>query len=71
MRCLLAYCTLSLALAIGTTSCAHQQLSKKHAAEVAATAAVIGGIVLLAATEQCGNCNIGIESPAATALPPR
>jgi hypothetical protein len=70
MRYLIAYCTLSLALAIALTSCAHRQLTKGHVAEVAATAAVIAGIVVLAANAQCANCNIGIE-PAVAALPPR
>ena len=71
MKHLITYCSLSLALAIATTSCAHRQLSSKHAVEIAATAAVVAGIVVLAANAQCANCNIGIEPAAAAALPPR
>ena len=70
MKYLITYCTLSLAFAIALTSCAHRQLTKGHVTEIAATAAVIAGIVVLAANQQCGNCNIGgVEQPAA--LPPR
>ena len=72
MKCLISYCILSLTLAIATTSCAHGQVSKKTAIEVAGTAALIAGIVALAASQNCGNCNIGgTDTPAATALPPR
>jgi hypothetical protein len=72
MKVLISYCILSLALAIGTTACAHSQVSKQTAIEVAGTAALIAGIVALAATQNCGNCNIGgTETAAATALPPR
>jgi hypothetical protein len=71
MKRFIALVSLSFALAIGTTSCAHQQFSKRHAVEVAGTAAVIAGMVLLASQAQCGNCNIGGETPTATALAPR
>ena len=72
MKCLISYCILSLTLAIGTTACAHRQITKQHAIEVAASAALITGIVVLAASQNCGNCNIGgVEAPAAAALPPR
>ena len=72
MKRLVALVSLSLALAIGTTSCAHRQLTTRTVAETAATAAVIAGLVILAANASCANCNVGIESPhAATALPPR
>ena len=73
MKRLIALVSLSTVLAIGTTSCAHQKLSKTTAVEVAATAAVIAGIVVLSSQAQCGNCNIGPggESPAATAIAPR
>jgi hypothetical protein len=67
----IALVSLSAALAIGTTSCAHQQLTKARAIEATAAAAVIAGMVILASQAQCGNCNIGGETPAATALPPR
>ena len=70
MKRLIAIVSLSLALAIGTTSCAHHQLTKSRAVQTAATAAVIAGMVVLATQAQCGNCNIGIEDPH-SALPPR
>jgi hypothetical protein len=70
MKRLITLVSLSCALAIGTTSCAHQQLSKRHAVEIAGTAAVIAGMVILASQAQCGNCNAGIEDPHG-ALPPR
>jgi hypothetical protein len=63
--------SLSTFLAIGMTSCAHQQLTKRHAVEGAATAAVIAGMIILAANANCGNCNIGIDNPAQSALPPQ
>lgn len=71
MKRFIALVTLSTALAIGTTSCAHHQLTKGRAAEAVATAAVIAGIVVLAAQANCANCNIGIEDPNTAALPPR
>jgi hypothetical protein len=71
MKRLIAMVSLSTALAIGTTACAHQQLTNRRIAEGAATAAVIAGLVLLASQAQCGNCNIGVEDPAQTALPPQ
>lgn len=72
MKRFITLVSLTTALAIGTTSCAHHQLTKTHAIEVAATAAVIAGIVVLSSQAQCGNCNIGgTDAPAATALPPR
>ena len=49
MKRFISLVSLSTALAIGTTSCAHHQLSKRRVAEGAATAAVIAGLVLLAA----------------------
>jgi hypothetical protein len=64
MKRLIAIASLSTALAIGTTACAHKQLTKTHAVEVAATAAVIAGIVILSSQAQCGNCNIGGVEPA-------
>jgi hypothetical protein len=69
MKRFIVLVTLSLSLAIGTTSCAHQQLTKRHAVETAATAAVIAGMVLLASQAQCGNCNAGLDPHGA--LPPR
>jgi hypothetical protein len=71
MKRLIAMVSISTALAIGTTSCAHQQLTNRRLAEGAATAAVIAGLVILAASTQCKSCNIGIDDPAGAALPPR
>lgn len=71
MKRLIASVSLSLALAIGTTSCAHRQLTKRQVAETAATAALIAGLVILAANTSCANCNIGVENPAASAQPPQ
>ena len=69
MKRFIALVSLSTALAVGTTACAHQQLSKRHAVETVATAAVIAGMVLLAAQANCGNCNIGIDDPNTSARP--
>jgi len=71
MKRFIAAVTFSTALAVGMTSCAHQQLSKARLAEGAATAAVIAGLVILAASTQCENCNIAIDGPQQAALPPR
>jgi hypothetical protein len=71
MKRLIAMVSISTALAIGSTACAHQQLTKRRVAEATATAAVIAGIVILASQTQCGNCNIGVDNPAQAALPPR
>lgn len=72
MKRFITLVSLTTALAIGTTSCAHRQLSKTTAIEVAATAAVIAGIVIVSSQAQCGNCDVGgAGTPAATALPPR
>ena len=71
MKRFISLVSLSCALAIGTTSCAHHQLSKARAIEVTAAAAVIAGMVILASQAQCGNCNIGGEPLGATALAPR
>jgi len=60
---------LGTVLAIGTTSCAHHQLTKRRAVETVATAAVIAGMVVLAAQANCGNCNIGIQDPNTSAHP--
>ena len=68
MKRFIALISLSTALAIGTTSCAHSQLTKRRAAEGVATAAVIAGLVLLSAHANCGDCNIGTQH---TALPTR
>ena len=65
---LISLVSLSTALAIATTSCAHHQITKQRVAEGAATAAVITGLVLLAANGNCGDCNIGDTQRAA--LPP-
>ena len=70
MKRFISLVSLSTALAIGTTSCAHHQLSKRRVAEGAATAAVIAGLVLLAANSNCGNCNVDLGEPS-SALPPR
>ncbi|HEX5060804.1 MAG TPA: hypothetical protein VFV99_15655 [Kofleriaceae bacterium] len=69
MKRFIALILLSTALAVGTTACAHQQLTKLHAAETVATAAVIAGMVLLAAQAKCGDCNVGIEDPNTSARP--
>ena len=63
MKRLFALVSLSTALAIGTTSCAHHQLTKKQVSQGAATAAVIAGLVLIAATSQCSECNIDLTGP--------
>jgi len=68
MKRFVALVSLSTALAIGTTSCAYSQLTKRKAVEGAATAAVIASLVLLAANNNCSDCNIGAEH---AALPPR
>ncbi len=71
MKRLIASVSLSLALAIGTTACAHQQLTKPRVAETAAAVAVIAGPFILAANANCANCNIAVENPAALPQPPR
>ncbi|HEY5947218.1 MAG TPA: hypothetical protein VIV40_17060 [Kofleriaceae bacterium] len=71
MKRFIASVCISTALAIGLTSCAHSQLTKQRAVQVAASAALITGMVVLAANARCGNCNIGVDSPQQAALPPR
>ena len=71
MKSFIAAVTLSTALAIGMTSCAHSHLTKQRVAEGMATAAVITGLVLLAANQQCETCTTTIDGPAQAALPPR
>ncbi|HEY5925507.1 MAG TPA: hypothetical protein VIV11_27670 [Kofleriaceae bacterium] len=71
MKRFITFVSLSTALAIGATSCAHHKLTKRNVAEGAATAAVIAGLVLLAANSNCGNCSVDVGEPSAAALPPR
>lgn len=60
MKRLIAYVVVSTLLAIGATGCAHNQLNKASAKQIV-TGAVVVGVVLLAATYNCANCNIGTE----------
>ena len=73
MKTLIAYVTLSLAAAIGSTACAHQQLTNTHVAEAAATAAVIAGLVILSAHTCDARCDGAMTTtgPQPAALPPR
>ena len=71
MKSLVAVLTLSTALAIGTTACAHQQLAKSHVKETAASVAVIASIVLIAVATQCDSCTISPAPSTTSALPPR
>ena len=65
MKRLLAFTILSVALAIGMTGCASGRLQQASVKQIAITAAVITGVVLMATTYECANCNIGIEPQAA------
>lgn len=70
MKSLVAALSLSTALAIGTTSCAHQHLAaKQHAKNAAIGAAVIATFMLVALTVPCESCNSTTLS--SSALPPR
>ena len=71
MKSLVAILSLSTALAIGSTACAHQQLAKSHAKETAASVAVIASIVIIAAVAQCESCTIAPAPNTTSALPPR
>jgi len=51
MKTLLAYLALSTSLAIGTTACAHKQLTNQQVARTAIPVAVVIGVVILAATQ--------------------
>ena len=57
MKRVVAAVTLSTVLAIGTTSCAHQQLAKQRASDAALAAAVIAAVMLVALTMPCDACN--------------
>jgi len=71
MKSLVAVLTLSTALAIGTTACAHQQLTKHHATETAVSVAVVASLVMIAVAAQCETCNISATPNTTAALPPR
>ena len=70
MKRFIALISLSTALAVGTTSCAHSHLTKRHAVESVAAAAVIAGMVMLAAQGNCGNCGIADSNTSARPAQP-
>jgi len=57
MKRLVSIVTLSTVLAITTTSCAHQQVTKQHAKDAALGAAVIAAVMLVALAMPCDACN--------------
>ncbi len=60
MKRLIAFALVSLALAVGITGCAHEQLTRTKVRNAAIVAATIGGVVLLASQYHCAEpCNIG------------
>jgi hypothetical protein len=69
MKRLITVVSLCTALAIGTTSCAHGQLTKQHAKDAALGAAVVAGIVLVTVAVPCEHCNVTPQTSAA--LPPK
>lgn len=59
MKTLIAYLVLSTSLAIGTTACAHQQLTNQQVARKALPIAVVIGVIVLAASQ--GQKNIDLS----------
>jgi len=67
MKAFVLYIVLSVALAIGVTGCAHQKLNSAKTARTAATAALIVGVIVLAGSYSCGDCNVSPSSDPSTA----
>jgi hypothetical protein len=73
MKRLIALSSLSLALAIGSTACAHQQLSGSRAKDAVIGTAVFAAVITAAVLLPCNECkNVDYGTGAAShALPPR
>lgn len=56
MKRLVAFVTLSVALAIAMTGCAHKQLTRAQVATHAAGAVAVAAVVFFAVTNRCGDC---------------
>jgi hypothetical protein len=68
---LIAIAALSTALAIGTTACAHEQMSR-HKKETVISLAVIAGVVAAAVLLPCTECQSALDNGIqANALPPK
>jgi hypothetical protein len=73
MKRLLALTSLSLAIAIGSTACAHQHLSSNRTKEAVIGVGVFAAVIAAAALLPCAECkdaDYGIGA-ARHALPPR
>ena len=73
MKRLVALTTLSLAFAIGTTACAHHQLTGNRAKDAVIGTAVFAGVIaaaMLLPCDECKNADYGTGA-ASHAIPPR